>query len=157
MRIYYHDNQPVSTGVTYYAVYLTQQHIQGDCRLPHDSGKELSPSILTHLGVLYYNFPPSSPTSAASIEELAKARHYANRDEITVSPTAMGDVYEDKIKMFYEEHMHEDEETRYILNGAGLFDVRDLQDQWIRIQVEEGDLLILPTGIYHRFTVNENN
>ncbi|KAI4100003.1 MAG: hypothetical protein LQ339_005669 [Xanthoria mediterranea] len=139
MRTFYHDNLP------------------GDCRLPHDSGQELSPSHLTDLGVLYYNFPPLSPTSSTQIEDLAKTRHYVNRDEITVSPAAMGSVYEDKIKMFYDEHMHEDEEIRYILKGAGYFDVRDVQDQWIRIEVEEGDLLILPPGIYHRFTVNQDN
>ncbi|KAL8765672.1 MAG: hypothetical protein Q9209_007310 [Squamulea sp. 1 TL-2023] len=139
MRTFYHDDQP------------------GDCRLPHDSGEELSPEHLTSLGVIYYSFLPSSPTSAAQIEDIAKIRHYANRDEITVSPAAMGAVYEDKIKMFYDEHMHEDEEIRYILKGTGYFDVRDCQDRWIRIKVEEGDLLILPAGIYHRFTVDEDN
>ncbi|KAL9002187.1 MAG: hypothetical protein Q9188_004867 [Gyalolechia gomerana] len=139
MRTFYHDNKP------------------GDCRLAHDSGEELSTEHLNSLGVLYYNFPPSSPKSSAQVEDLAKARKYANRDEITVSPGAMGPVYEEKIKMFYDEHMHEDEEIRYILKGTGYFDVRDAEDKWIRIQAEEGDLLILPAGIYHRFTVDEEN
>ena len=118
---------------------------------------ELSPTHLSALGVLYYAFPPSSPTSAARVEELAKTRAYAHRDEITVSPGAMGAVYEDKIRTFYDEHMHEDEEIRYILKGTGYFDVRDAEDAWVRIQAGPGDLLILPAGIYHRFTVDEEN
>ena len=69
-------------------------------------------------------------------------RSYKNRDVITVSPEKMGDVYEEKVKMFFNEHLHEDEEIRYIRDGAGFFDVRSEGDEWVRIQLEKDDLIV---------------
>ena len=107
-----------------------------------------------------------STSDIAELESLAAKRQYRNRDEIIVSPSVMGVVYESKVKMFFEEHLHEDEEIRWVLDGTGYFDVRDDRGlvegkegagRWIRIAVEQGDLLVLPAGIYHRFTTAESN
>jgi 1,2-dihydroxy-3-keto-5-methylthiopentene dioxygenase len=91
------------------------------------------------------------------VDELASSRSYKNRDEITCSPAAMGDMYEEKVQMFFQEHLHEDEEIRYIRDGRGYFDIRGADERWIRCALEKGDLIILPAGIWHRFTTDEGN
>lgn len=125
---------------------------QGDQRLPHDSGRAVDVAALSKLGVLYYHL-----NDIADVDKLAAERGYRNRDEIFVSPEKMGAVYEDKVRMFFNEHLHEDEEIRYLRDGQGYFDVRSKDDDWVRVQLEKDDLLILPPGIYHRFTTDESN
>lgn len=114
---------------------------QGDQRDDHDSGRSVDAQYLSDLGVLYFHCP-----SVTEVDAIASERSYKNRDEITVSPEKMGSLYEKKVKMFFDEHLHEDEEIRYILDGEGFFDVRSAHDDWVRIRLERNDLLILPAG-----------
>ncbi|CCO29734.1 1,2-dihydroxy-3-keto-5-methylthiopentene dioxygenase 1 OS=Coprinopsis cinerea (strain Okayama-7 / 130 / ATCC MYA-4618 / FGSC 9003) GN=ADI1-1 PE=3 SV=1 [Rhizoctonia solani AG-1 IB] len=127
-------------------------NVDSDQRLPHITEPPLlvSEAELKGLGVLYWR-----ADDPEVVETVAKERGYKNRDTINVSREGLGDVYETKIKGFFEEHMHEDEEIRYILDGSGFFDVRRTRDEaWVRIAVEKGDLLVIPAGIYHRFTLD---
>ncbi|KAI9897440.1 hypothetical protein N3K66_007296 [Trichothecium roseum] len=127
-------------------------NLPGDQRLPHDDGRPVDLEALSKIGVLYYKFP-----EIEGVDKLAADRGYRNRDEIYVSPEKMGDIYEQKVKSFFDEHLHEDEEIRYIRGGQGYFDVRSKDDDWVRVMLEKDDMLILPAGIYHRFTTDESN
>ncbi|KAF9505960.1 hypothetical protein BS47DRAFT_480163 [Hydnum rufescens UP504] len=129
-----------------------------DQRLAHTYEPEqlVSVEALDRLGVKYWSIPIQG--WEPKIDAIAAERAYKNRDLINVTKEGLGELYESKIKSFFEEHLHEDEEIRYILDGSGYFDVRDFQtDSWIRIGVVPGDLLVLPAGIYHRFTLDHTN
>jgi len=139
MRAYYFDNVP------------------GDQRLPHDSGKAVDLDHLRSLRVRYWTVP-QEPGYEAAIDKIAEEEGYKNRDTINVTKEGLGDLYETKLAAFFDEHLHEDDEIRYILSGSGFFDVREHpSDQWIRIHISSGDLLVIPAGIYHRFTLDELN
>ncbi|CCH40915.1 Acireductone dioxygenase [Wickerhamomyces ciferrii] len=136
MRAFYHDND------------LTR-----DYREDHDSGKPVSEEQLFKLGLLYYNIK-----TIDEVNTIAQERDYKNRDQVEISPNSFPpDVLKTKLDSFYAEHIHEDEEIRYVIDGEGFFDIRSAQDEWIRIKVFANDLIILPPGIYHRFTLSTKN
>ncbi|TGZ83140.1 1,2-dihydroxy-3-keto-5-methylthiopentene dioxygenase 2 [Ascodesmis nigricans] len=129
-----------------------------DQRAPHLSSP-LPPSditpLLTSLGVEASHHP-----TVDTVNTFASSRNYKNRDEVNISPSTMGAAYDEKLKIFFTEHLHEDEEIRYVLDGSGYFDVRGglgEGEKWVRVWVEKGDLLVLPPGIWHRFTTDEKD
>jgi 1,2-dihydroxy-3-keto-5-methylthiopentene dioxygenase len=127
-----------------------------DQRLPHkrEVDPEVSLEYLTRLGVI--NFGGINGVDDPKLAAIREERGYNYSDLVVISPEKLPD-YENKIKSFYREHIHYDEEIRFCADGSGYFDVRGFQDEWIRIAVEPGDLIILPEGIYHRFTCDANN
>ncbi|KFB35597.1 AGAP005618-PA-like protein [Anopheles sinensis] len=108
-------------------------------------------------GVEYFKINIPTYDSDGVLEKIRKDRGYSYEDEITCSKECLAD-YENKLKNFYTEHLHTDEEIRLVLDGSGYFDVRNGKDDaWIRIEVVAGDLIIIPSGIYHRFTLDSKN
>ncbi|KAM5164304.1 acireductone dioxygenase [Mantella aurantiaca] len=118
--------------------------------------RPVSVEELRGLGVYSYKLDADNYESDPELAKIRKVHNYTFMDIITIHKDTLPN-YEQKLKIFYEEHLHLDDEIRYILEGNGYFDVRDQQDQWIRIAMEKGDLITLPAGIYHRFTLDENN
>ncbi|XP_050039079.1 acireductone dioxygenase [Dermacentor andersoni] len=107
-------------------------------------------------GVLYWKLNADTYEKDGELEKIRKERGYSYTDVIEISKDKLPN-YEEKIKTFFQEHLHSDEEIRFVLAGSGYFDVRDCNDKWIRIEVTKGDLLVLPAGIYHRFTLDKQN
>nr|XP_039261718.1 1,2-dihydroxy-3-keto-5-methylthiopentene dioxygenase-like [Styela clava] len=118
--------------------------------------EDVSLDTLKSFGVEYFFFDVEGHEENPEYEKLRKDRGYSYQDVIAVSPTTLPN-YEQKIKSFFEEHLHVDEEIRYCMDGSGYFDVRDPQDRWIRIELVKGDMIVLPAGIYHRFTLDTKN
>ncbi len=127
-----------------------------DQRLPRQRtpNQEVPMETLSKLGVL--NWSGLSGPEDERLAVICEIRGYTYQDQVYVTPEKLPD-YENKIKAFFREHIHYDEEIRFCINGSGYFDVRGFNDEWIRIAVEPGDMIILPEGIYHRFTNDEKN
>ncbi|EKM54371.1 uncharacterized protein PHACADRAFT_258169 [Phanerochaete carnosa HHB-10118-sp] len=138
MRAYYYDNR------------------DGEPTLLHDSGIEVDAAVLKAMGVLYWSIPADPEGKwQEKIGKISREREYKNRDVIESSRSTLGEKLDDAMAMVWKEHMHDDEEIRYTLTGSAYFDVRELPaDNWIRIHVHDGDLLVLPAGIYHRFSLD---
>lgn len=131
---------------------------QEDQRLEHrrTPNKPATLEDLARLGVKTWQLDADAYETDPKLAAVRKVRGYSYSEIITISKDKLPG-YEDKIKSFYEEHIHDDEEIRYILDGTGYFDVRDLDDNWIRIKCSKGDMLVLPEGIYHRFTLDKGD
>ncbi|XP_058105330.1 acireductone dioxygenase 2-like [Magnolia sinica] len=129
-----------------------------DQRLPHHCNPKefISFDKLAELGVLSWSLNADNYKTDEELKKIREDRGYTYMDIIEVCPEKLPN-YEAKIKDFFEEHLHTDEEIRYCLDGSGYFDVRDQNDRWIRVALKKGGMIVLPAGIYHRFTLDSDN
>eukprot|EP00007_Cunea_sp_BSH-02190019_P002263 CAMPEP_0174229024 /NCGR_PEP_ID=MMETSP0417-20130205/92_1 /TAXON_ID=242541 /ORGANISM="Mayorella sp, Strain BSH-02190019" /LENGTH=339 /DNA_ID=CAMNT_0015306521 /DNA_START=53 /DNA_END=1072 /DNA_ORIENTATION=+ len=110
---------------------------------------------LLELGLLYFHVDLDQHAEWETHPDLCrirKERSYVSSDVVDLKRET---VPKEKLASFFEEHLHDDEEIRFVLEGSGYFDVRDAENRWIRIQVVRNDLLVLPAGIYHRFALDD--
>jgi len=129
--------------------------VEGDQRLPHRTAEEVSAESLTEkYGVL--SWTGINGVDDPRLADIKRERNYNYSDIISVCPDKLPN-FEEKIRSFFREHIHYDEEIRFCVEGSGYFDIRDENDRWIRISVEAGDMIVLPEGIYHRFTCDSGD
>lgn len=90
----------------------------------------------------------------ARLEQLERERGYVEQDIVELGPETPGLAA--ICAKFADEHLHTDDEVRLVLAGAGVFDIRDDHDRWMRVSVEPGDLIVVPKDRYHRFFLSDS-
>jgi 1,2-dihydroxy-3-keto-5-methylthiopentene dioxygenase len=118
-----------------------------------DPTRAVGPGELAKQGVLFWTVSADEAERAATIDAIKREQGYVEQDVVELSP-AMQNLDEICAK-FDTEHYHTEDEVRFVLGGDGIFDVRDDGDQWIRIEVTEGDIIVIPAHKHHRFYLTE--
>lgn len=116
---------------------------------PQSDRETITTDDLTAVGVLTERLELAPDAFQPALDALKEARGYVEQDIVELEPgTPNLDALCDK---FIGEHLHTDDEVRYVLEGEGIFDLRSKDDRWMRVTVEPGDLIVVPANLHHRF------
>ena len=108
---------------------------------------------LAKRGILSWRVPADEPSRKELIDSVKREHHYVDEDVVALGPE-MPNLAEVCAK-FDKEHYHTEDEVRFVLDGEGIFDVRDENDQWVRIEVGTGDMIVIPARTHHRFFLTD--
>lgn len=113
----------------------------------------LDAAALAAEGILYWSLPTDPEAYAAPLAAIRAERGYVEMDEVVLGAATPN--LDALCSKFFTEHLHTDEEIRFVVGGAGIFDLRDKDDRWMRVHVVPGDLIIVPADKYHRFALDD--
>lgn len=119
-----------------------------------DRTQVLSTEELLANGVYYARLEPDPVRFQTPLDQLKAERGYIEQDEVALSPATPN--LDAICAKFVDEHFHDDDEVRFVLEGEGIFDIRSKDDQWMRVVVERGDLIVVPANRHHRFLLTES-
>jgi 1,2-dihydroxy-3-keto-5-methylthiopentene dioxygenase len=121
-------------------------------------------STLAELGIDYERWDLGRVAANASadsvlaafgeeIDEMKRRGGYTTADIIDVNPETPG--LDAMLARFEKEHTHSEDEVRFILAGRGIFFLH-LGGKVVSVEVGPGDLLRVPRGTTHWFTLCED-
>lgn len=108
---------------------------------------------LARRGILSWTVPENESERAAFIESICSRHGYVDQDFVELRPDTPN--LDAICAKFDREHYHTEDEVRFVVEGDGIFDVRDDGNEWIRIEVAPGDMIVIPARTYHRFYLTE--
>lgn len=115
--------------------------------------ESIAPEDLARRGVLSWSVPPDDDARAEVIDRISQEHGYVDRDFVELNPDTPN--LDTICAKFDQEHYHTEDEVRFVVEGEGIFDVRDESDEWIRIEVAEGDIIVIPARTHHRFFLTD--
>lgn len=118
-----------------------------------ETQEPISAEQLLSQGVFYQQLPLEPAAYQPTLDALKAAEGYIEQDVIELTPQTPN--LEEVCAKFDDEHLHEEDEVRFVLKGEGVFDIRSKDDRWMRVTVEQGDLIVVPKDRYHRFELTE--
>ena len=118
-----------------------------------ETGRPVSAAELKREGVFCQSLPLDEADYQPILETLKRDGRYIAQDIIELRPDTPD--LEAICAKFDDEHLHDEDEVRFVLEGEGIFDIRSSDDRWMRVAVEQGDLIIVPAKRYHRFELTD--
>ena len=116
---------------------------------------QINAAELLDQGIYNAELPTEPADFQAPMDSLKSEHGYVTQDEVALKPD-MPNLTEICNK-FKDEHYHDEDEVRFVLSGAGIFDIRSNDNRWMRVEVSAGDLIGVPAKRYHRFFLTEEN
>ena len=91
---------------------------------------------------------------APEIRQLQESRGYVEADLVALRPDTenLGEI----CAKFSRVHHHTDDEVRFVVEGAGVFEIQALKgDGFFKITATPGDLIVIPANRRHFFYLTE--
>lgn len=113
----------------------------------------VTPDELAKRGILSWTVSADEAERDALVASVKQQHGYVDEDFIELKPDTPN--IDAICAKFDKEHYHTEDEVRFVVEGNGIFDVRDSGDEWVRIEVDPGDMIVIPARTYHRFYLTE--
>ncbi|HVU05258.1 MAG TPA: cupin domain-containing protein [Polyangiaceae bacterium] len=119
-----------------------------------DRTGDIDARFLAEQGVPYEHLGTAEARYRGALDRVKDENGYVQEDVVALSPETPN--LDAICAKFLDEHHHDDDEVRFVLEGEGIFDIRTNGDEWMRIVVEPGDLIVVPKGRHHRFLLTDS-
>jgi 1,2-dihydroxy-3-keto-5-methylthiopentene dioxygenase len=88
------------------------------------------------------------------VKRISEQRGYRAADVISLWPDTPN--LDALLAKFDREHIHTEDEVRFVVRGRGIFAIRGADSRMYDVEVHPGDLLAVPEGTQHWFTLCED-